>query len=298
MYLCYIDESGTPDIPGNTSHFILAGLSIPIRYWKTCDYEIEQIKHNYGLNHNEIHIAFMLRKYIEQSKIPNFEKMNYEQRRYEVGRLRNKELLNLQYSKKIKQLRQTKINYKKTEDYIHLTFSERQEVVNCIAEKINSWGYARLFAECIDKLHFNPARSKRSINEQSFEQVVSRFEQYLQGVEKGCEGPIYGMLIHDNNPTVAKKHTELMKQFYHEGTLWTKVQHIIETPLFVDSQLTSMIQAADVCAYALRRYLENGETNLFDKIYSRADRRGDKVEGVRHFTDSQCSCKICSTHRR
>ena len=30
MYLCYIDESGTSDIPGNTSHFILAGLSLPI----------------------------------------------------------------------------------------------------------------------------------------------------------------------------------------------------------------------------------------------------------------------------
>jgi hypothetical protein len=25
--LCYVDESGVPEIPGNTSHFILAGLS-------------------------------------------------------------------------------------------------------------------------------------------------------------------------------------------------------------------------------------------------------------------------------
>ncbi len=29
MFLCYIDESGTSNIPGNTSHFILAGLAIP-----------------------------------------------------------------------------------------------------------------------------------------------------------------------------------------------------------------------------------------------------------------------------
>jgi hypothetical protein len=34
MYLCYIDESGTPQIPGNTSHFILAGLAIPIGFGK------------------------------------------------------------------------------------------------------------------------------------------------------------------------------------------------------------------------------------------------------------------------
>ncbi|MXW47489.1 MAG: hypothetical protein F4Z97_02385 [Gammaproteobacteria bacterium] len=27
MYLCYVDESGTLDIPDNTSHFVLAALS-------------------------------------------------------------------------------------------------------------------------------------------------------------------------------------------------------------------------------------------------------------------------------
>ncbi|MDP2982521.1 MAG: DUF3800 domain-containing protein [Candidatus Latescibacter sp.] len=48
MYLCYIDESGTPDIPGNTSHYILAGVSIPVQYWKDCDNDIENIKSKYG----------------------------------------------------------------------------------------------------------------------------------------------------------------------------------------------------------------------------------------------------------
>jgi hypothetical protein len=33
MYLCYIDESGTPESSGNTSHFVLAGISIPIWHW-------------------------------------------------------------------------------------------------------------------------------------------------------------------------------------------------------------------------------------------------------------------------
>jgi hypothetical protein len=49
MYLCYIDESGTSDIPGNTSHFVLAGLSIPIWHWKDCDREVETIKRKYAL---------------------------------------------------------------------------------------------------------------------------------------------------------------------------------------------------------------------------------------------------------
>ncbi|MBU1627456.1 DUF3800 domain-containing protein, partial [bacterium] len=44
MIICYIDESGTPDIPGNTSHFVLCGLSIPISKWKDCESKICQIK--------------------------------------------------------------------------------------------------------------------------------------------------------------------------------------------------------------------------------------------------------------
>jgi hypothetical protein len=298
MYLCYIDESGTPDIPGNTSHFVLTGLSIPIWHWKQCDSELSQIKHRYQLDQSEIHIAFMLRKYIEQAKIPGFEKMDADTRRYEVQKLRNMEILALQKAHKKDQLKQTKINHKKTQAYIHLTLAERQAIVNSFADKIGSWGFARMFAECVDKIHFNPARAKSSISEQSFEQVVSRFEAYLEITEKACGNPTFGMLIHDNNPTVALKHTELMKQFHQKGTLWTTVNNIIETPLFVDSKLTSMIQAADVCAYALRRYLENGEEELFKRIFPRADRRGEKVEGVRHFTNDKCKCMICNSHRK
>lgn len=89
-----------------------------------------------------------------------------------------------------------------------------------------------------------------------------------------------------------------MKRFHQNGTLWTKVKNIIETPLFVDSQLTSMVQIADVCGYALRRYLENGEEELFDLIFRRADRKDNIVVGIRHFTKSDCTCKICSAHRK
>ena len=72
MYLCYMDESGTPDLPGNTSHFILVGLSIPVWHWKTCDREIAQLKREHSLGDEEIHCAWMLRRYLEQSKIKNF----------------------------------------------------------------------------------------------------------------------------------------------------------------------------------------------------------------------------------
>lgn len=293
MFLCYIDESGTPEIPGNTSHFILAGISIPINKWKDCDREITIIKVKYSLQGAEIHTGWMLRKYFEQSKIKDFEKLTKHQRIYEVEKIRKLEILSLQKSKNKQAYRQTKKNYKHTKNYIHLTFDERKAFIKEVSICISRWTFAKLFAECVDKVHFDPARAPQNIYAQSFEQVVTRFEKYLQVKNK------FGLLIHDNNQTVAKKHTELMREFHRHGTAWLmRINNIIETPLFVDSQLTSMIQIADLCSFALRKYVENNENELFDIIFTRADTIRQTVVGVRHFTGLECKCKICKSHRR
>ena len=298
MYLCYIDESGTSAIPGNTSHFVLAGISVPIWHWNDCDRELRRIKERYDLRDSEIHTAWLLRKYIEQNKVPDFDRLTYRNRRSAVTRLRIAELLRLQALPNRKLHRQTRKNYAKTADYIHLTLDQRKSFVSEVADCIAGWGFARLLAECIDKVHFDPTRTRRSVDEQSFEQVVSRFEHYLQAMASGTDKKCFGLLIHDNNETVARKHTALMRGFHRDGTLWTQIQNIIETSLFVDSQLTGMVQIADLCAYALRRYLENGEEHLFTKIFDRADRRYGKAVGVRHFTQDGCDCQICSEHQR
>lgn len=302
MHFCYVDESGTSEIPGNSSHFVLAGLAIPIGEWKNCDQEIQLIKNKYSLTHAEIHTAWLARPYIEEKKIQDFESLDYDTRRSRIQSYRTTELLRLQRTKNRRLYWQTKKNFRETDSYVHLTSSERKCFLVDLADCISNWTFAKLFAECIDKAHFGSLQAKRVINrtvaEQSFEQLVSRFEQYLQRVEKDSAGQNYGLLIHDNNSTVAKKHTNLMNEFHAKGTLWTTVRSIIETPLFVDSQLTSMVQLADLCGFALRRYLEKGETDLFERIYKRADQKDGIVVGIRHFAKKECVCRICSTHRR
>jgi hypothetical protein len=296
MYLCYIDESGTPEVPGTTSHYVLAGLTVPIWKWKVCEDEISRVKAKYDLLEAEIHTGWLIRNYTEQNKIPDFETLPYIQRRAEVEKYRRAEILRLQKSPITnKQLKQTKKNYQQTKHYTHLTLSERKAFVLEIAQTIGKWGFARLFAECIDKIFFDPVRAPKPVDEQAFEQVVSRVEQYLSSANGSIKS--YGLLIHDNNETVAKRHTGLMNEFHKRGTFWTYINNIIETPLFVDSSLTSMIQMADICGYAIRRYLENGETDLFEEVFKRADRRGTTVVGVRHFSNPNCICKICSAHK-
>lgn len=295
VYFCYIDESGTPEIPGNTSHYVLAGLAIPIAHWKKCEIGITKIKRKFELHDTEIHTGWIVRKYLEQSKILGFESMDYAQRRYEVQKIRKAELLKLQKSGNKSHYKQTKKNYRQTEAYIHLTHDERLACIRELADLVGRWSFSRIFAESINKIHFDPARAQLSVDEQALEQLVSRFEQYLKIKSKAIRSSeIHGALIHDNNDTVARKHTLLMKKFHRYGTLWTSIDHIIETPFFVNSELTSLVQIADLCCYALRRYFENNETDLIERIQSRFDRKNGKIVGIRHFTDSSCTCMFCS----
>jgi hypothetical protein len=105
----------------------LAGLSIPVDKWKESENEIQKIKARYNIADKEIHTAWILRKYLEQSKISNFHALSTDQRIYEVNKIRNVEKLRLQ---KIGRLpyRQLKKNYKATADYIHLTYEEPTDI--------------------------------------------------------------------------------------------------------------------------------------------------------------------------
>jgi len=210
MLLCYIDESGTPEIPGTSSHYILAGIAIPITRWKSYEGDIRKIKTKYGLQNSEIHTAYIPRPIIEQNHIPDFDKLDFVTRRKSVEKLRNQELLRLQSSPKFhKQYQQTKKNYRQTKEYIHLNNEERKQVIIELSKLIGKWPDVRLFADCIDKIHFNSTGFKNSIEEEAFIQVISRFEQYLKIYTKTTADTKCGILIHDNNQTMSAKLTEM-----------------------------------------------------------------------------------------
>lgn len=303
MYLCYVDESGTPEIPGNTSHFILAGVAIPISNWKAFDKQVAAIKQKFRLGGAEIHTGWIARPYPEQKAIAEFDKLSDQERRRRIDALRTAKLLELQKKKDRKQYQQARKTFKHTDPYLHLTLAERMDFLRAVADCVGGWDTARLFAECIDKVHFVTMKNPLSVDEQAFEQVISRLEAYLENTksrelrENGT--PNYCLVIHDNNQTTALKHTKLMMRFHRRGTFFRDIVNIIETPLFVDSALTGMVQIADLCGYALRRYCENSETDLFDRVFRIADKnpRGIIV-GARHFSKLACNCVICVGHRK
>ena len=178
MILAYFDESGTPEIPGTTSHYVLAALAIPVSKWGSCEKGVRLVKQKYQLTNAEIHTGWLMSPYLEQRKIQGFDQLDYAARKHEVRKFRNAELLRLQ-KENVKQYHRSKKNYIQTQDYIHLTYEERKGLVTELAALISSWSGVRLFAYCIDKLHIDTGRFQQPPAEMAFEQIISRFEYYL-----------------------------------------------------------------------------------------------------------------------
>jgi len=306
MYFCYLDESGTPELGAQTTHFILLGIGIPAATWHEKDRQVNHLKACYGLKDAEIHTGYIARRFPEQEHIANFEQMDEIQRRAEMVNERKNSLIKAAALKTGERLKALKKLHAKSVDYIHLTHAQRTTLLQELADLIGSWNDTRLFAEAVDKANMPPGVD---IFEKAFEQVVTRFHTFLtkrqeERVKRGEAFALqtvdnHGLLIEDNNQTVAKNITTLMRKFHRQGTLWAKVERIIETPLFVDSSLTSMVQMADLCAYATRRFFENGEEDLFNRIFGRFDYEGGRIVGIRHYTGGKnCTCKVCTAHRK
>ncbi len=294
MFVCYLDESGVPENAG-TPYFVLVGLAIEAQRWKTIETEISSLKAAYGLQGQEIHTAWMARRFTEQERIPDFDLLPCEGRRREVEQRRMQHLLRLAASGTRKQLDAAKKNYRKTAGYVHLTRDERLELIRQLADTVAGWQDSRLFAEVIDKqVVYAQPNLRLPPFEFAFTELIQRYEYFLRHRGHFLGQELLGFIVQDNNETVARRLTEMMIRFHREGTRWTDIDHIFETPLFVNSELTSMVQMADLCGYAIRRYYENGEADLFERIYQRFDRTPQGVVGIRHFTAPGCSCRVCS----
>lgn len=291
MHILYMDESGTAELEAEPKHFVLLGLAIRGDFWKTQDALVESIKRRFDLHGQEIHTAWMARRYVEQERIAGFQSLDRKSRREAAEReiARRAGVLGVRGNQK--KAKSYRVESKKIKPYLHLTREERRSCLLELAQAIGAWGTARIFSEAILKPSFSS--SHRTPYEQAFEQVLSRFQAFLARVDD------IGIVVHDQNSTVAPRLMRLTRKFHQTGTLFREISNIVETPLFVDSELTSMIQMADLAAYSLRRFLENDENELWRALRPRVDQVNGVHVGVRHYTGKQgCNCQICIDHGR
>jgi hypothetical protein len=293
MYLLYVDESGvTNPHPSQTSHYVMMGMAVHVGTWFALTRRVRTLKRRYALDGNiddlELHAAWMLRAYREQDLIPSFAELSRRARFDAVVRWRQERVENDWPRVAKRDVDREKKEFRRTQPYVHLTRSEREELygeaLRIIAEHRRG---VVLFGEAIDKQHL-PAAVDAA--EEAFSRLIDRFEIFLQ---ESQQNP-WGLVVVDSDQNKQERYTALLHHYQQQDHLQGGVDRIIEAPFFLDSRSNSGVQVADLCAFALRRYLENGETQRFTTIFPKFDRAQGRLRGLRHFTSPGCSCLICT----
>lgn len=149
--------------------------------------------------------------------------------------------------------------------------------------------HVNLFGAAIHKASISPEDPV----EYAFEQLISRFDLFLNRLHKRGDTQ-RGIIVLDKTSRETKLQS-LARDFRRDGHRWGELHNIAETPLFVDSQATRMIQFADLVARALRMYYERGVPKYLDGIAHRFDREGGVLHGLVHRVapNAGCNCIIC-----
>jgi uncharacterized protein DUF3800 len=294
VFILYIDESGVPQRHASqTSHYILFGAAIHEGTWFALEKRINDIKSGYALGDPhalELHAAWLLRPYAEQRKVPDFDTLTHIARREAVLTVRqdfiDKTLPTLPGRKR----QDWRKHFRATDATLHLSLDERRTLYHRVLKAVASHRQGLyLFAEAIDKVALAPGVDPV---EQAFTQVITRFEGFLKG-RTGV--PQWGLIAADRDEHKAGRLQSMLAQFQQVGTVWRDIERIIEAPFFFDSASSSGVQVTDLCAYALRRYLEKAETDAFWTIFPKFHRARGKLHGLRHYTRPKtCTCLICA----
>jgi len=175
-----------------------------------------------------------------------------------------------------------------------MTKAEAQGVIMAVLDILRrSYNTARAFACAVHKASY-PGRDPVEL---AFEDLCSRFDRYLFRLRTQGDRQ-RGILILDDSAheTTLQR---MAREFRTLGTRWGVLHNLAETPLFVDSRVSRLVQVADHLAYAVFRRYNAGDTKYFDVIASKFDSCDGIVHGLVHKTnvDPTCMCPACISRR-
>ena len=137
--------------------------------------------------------------------------------------------------------------------------------------------FVRLFGVVLEKSNL----SGQDIAKVAFEQLSSRFDQFLRRLHTQKGDTQRGLIVFDKSSTEQRIQT-LAREFKHAGHSFGVTRNYAEVPVFVDSKASRLIQLADLIAYALFRHFERGDSKYYDVIAHRFDAEGGVVHGLYH----------------
>lgn len=171
---------------------------------------------------------------------------------------------------------------------------EAQGVIKAVLDVVRrSYETARVFACAVHKASY-PGCDPMEL---AFEDLCSRFDRYLNRLRSDGDRQ-RGLLILDKSARETSMQ-RMARDFRTLGTQWGVIRNLAETPLFVDSRASRIVQVADHIAYAVFRRYQACDATYFDIIASKFDEADGVIHGLAHkqIIDRSCMCPACMSRR-
>lgn len=131
----------------------------------------------------------------------------------------------------------------------------------------------------------------------AFEEVCRRFDLQLHRMY-GTGQKERGLLILDRSSLETSLRT-LAREFRSVGTQWGVVRNLADTPMFMESHASRIMQLADHVAYAVFRRYNAQDATYIDPILGRFDAVDGRMHGLVHRTARapDYHCPACMSRR-
>jgi hypothetical protein len=265
MYLIYVDESGTKDpettltrADGTTSEkdwlYVLVGVAL---------LELNWFKFEYALNRAKLDLLQSI---------------------YRVHNIAL-ELADTEIKSRWIRIPQQRQQHPFLS---HLTANQIDQLVDLYYQQL-PYHRMRVFAVVIDKRFLRAFTTEEILHRKAYELLIERVEWFMKKEHSRHRA----MMVVDNtsrqmNRSLAMKHS----YFQREGTSsGSRIGHIIELPMFVESNLSNGVQLADLCAYNVYRAFKTRDiaypyfARIEPQLYKARDRYGVDLEGLKVFPD-------------
>jgi hypothetical protein len=170
---------------------------------------------------------------------------------------------------------------------------EAQGVIKSVLKILaESYDTAKAFA-CVVHKDSYPSRDPVEL---AFEDLCSRFDIYLSQL-RGAGDRQRGLLILDQSSHETSLQA-MARDFRTLGTRWGVLRNLADTPFFVDSKASRLVQVADHIAYATFRRFQMCDAQYFDIISSKFHSVDGIVHGLSHKEhNNNCMCIACLSRR-
>lgn len=290
MYLYFLDESGGNNKP---LPFVMAGVGIEASEWTRCEHRLQLIKNEYKIGDNEIHSSVLWGGYKEQELIPDFDSLGYEDRRARCEAVQREQVLSLKAKLKAKQIKQMQEGQEKRKPYLHLTLTERHNLLEAFIREFVTWKKVFWTAVLIEHENSGQAAVPAKKYGNAFIHTISSVGVFLEQQNKKLAktasvknaASTLCVLVHDVSSHAGLAAT--ITPFFNNPATGT---HFGSALLYADSKHANLLQLADACTHAVRIYRDKKDDRLVKILLP-------KLEASFH-SDARhgCDCVLCSIY--